>query len=351
MTSESAVYRSHGDAAVDDSNEAASGTFPAGSSVIALTAWFVLSRALSHMTARSPSLLKVATFTGVAGAILAMAALFGSLGTATLNDRGSLRILQGFRTLAVLPLALVLSATLFVEPRVELQWAALFSVAVTVLLSCALGMLRKGSSIAGRFTFATLLIGSLVELSYAPAQAMLTPGGPGAIRMAWLGRVAEVCTFAGAIACAVWSFGASKKLVGAARTRLFLPFTVAIASVMGGLVAVLPANVATYVGRTAFGARFDWALSGADTAVSKLVLFGYLLAPVSLLSAIGLSMASVGFDRGAGSRRVFALFLLLFSGFGVLRLAGPMDPIRLVTVALAAVLLERSQWRENAPAV
>ena len=46
-------------------------------------------------------------------------------------------------------------------------------------------------------------------------------------------------------------------------------------------------------------------------------------------------------------RRVLAVMLLIFGGFGVLRIAGPMDPIRLVMVALAAVLLERAQTRES----
>jgi hypothetical protein len=348
MVSDSAVYRSLEDRSVsDNSGSGESETFPAGSSIVLLGLWFVFARALAHMTARRPAMLEVATFTGVAGALLALAAIFAALGWATLETRGSLRILHALRMVVVAPLALFMSISLFREPAATFQWSAVLSVGATVLLSCAWAMARGRTTIAARVTFATLLVGSLIELAYAPAQAMLEPGGVGAVRMAWLGRLSEACTFAGSIAAARWSFTASKALVGAARTRLFLPFSVAVASVMAGLVVVLPANVATFVGRTTFGVRFDWAMGDQSAVLSKPVLFAYLVAPVGLLSAAALSMASVGQDRGAGSRRVLAVLLLLFSGFGVLRLAGPMDPIRLVMVALAVVLFERAQSREQ----
>ena len=143
MVSESAVSQSPADAADSENSNGDSGTFPTGASVLALTVWFVLARAMAHMTARRPAMLQAATFSGVTGAILAVAALFAALGWAVLESRGSLRILQTLRALIVIPLALCMASAFFVEPRPELQWGALYAAATTVLISCVLGVVRS----------------------------------------------------------------------------------------------------------------------------------------------------------------------------------------------------------------
>jgi hypothetical protein len=302
---------------------------------------------LSNITARESWMLRVATFAGVFGAVLAALALVGSLARASFVATGRTRALHALRALVALPVALQVFAAMFGEPHVALQWSALVGAALTVWISAVLGAARVGSFASARVTFALLAIGQSIELSYAPAQALLPPASAGGVLMAWLGRTAEVATLTGSVSAALWSYRIAVRAVGAQRTRLFLPFPVALAAMMTALVVVLPTAASSVIGRTAFGARFDWFSTSEAGAIHRGALLLYLVAPTLLLSASALSMASAGYDNGTGSRRALGWLLVLFAGFGVLRLAGPMDPIRLVMVSLAMVLLERSAERER----
>jgi hypothetical protein len=345
--SEQAVYRAPGEGAAASSEHEEGGTFPAGTALAALFVWFVLARALANITARRPLLHEVATFTGVFGAVLAALALVGALAMAARAASGGARVLHASRAVIALPVAFLVFASMFGEPRASVQWAGLLAALGTLWASCLTGMLRPGAIGAARATLLLFLVGESIELGYAPAQAFLSPAGAGGQAVAWLGRVAEGCTLAGAFGATLWAYRAGVRAVGAARTRLFLPFPAGLGAVMVALVVALPASVAAVLGRTTFGARFDLVTHEGATSVHRAALFGYLLAPVLLLGSTALSMASAGYDNGAGSRRSLGWLLVLFAGFGVLRLAGPMDPIRLVMVSLAAVLLERAGDRER----
>ncbi|MDP3275169.1 MAG: hypothetical protein Q8Q09_08245 [Deltaproteobacteria bacterium] len=334
------------DALAPDADEG--GTFPAGTALTAFLLWFVLARVTANLTVRRPAMLELATFSGVLGAVLAALAVLALLGTAARRSSfKKLKILHGLRTIASIPVVLLVFVSMFGESPLWLQWSALTSAAVTVAISALLGVTQPRAHAAARSAFVMLAIGELIELVYAPAQALLPSGDvSGAHTMAWLGRVAEASTFAGSFAALLWAYRASVSLVGKARTRVFLPFPVAMGSVLSALVLTLPSSVAAVLARTTFGARFDW-LTGSDAGViGRAALLGYLLAPVFLIGSVGLSMASVGFDHGAGTRRSLGWVAVLFAGFGVLRIAGPMDPIRLILVTLGAVLLERASARE-----
>lgn len=292
-------------------------------------------------------MMDAAAFFGVFGALLAAVALIGTLVRATLAAQGGARVLHGLRALLALPVGALVVAAMFGEPKPGFQWAALIGAAATVLFSGVLGALRPGAFASARIAFASLLIGECIELAYAPAQALLPTEGRGAITMAWLGRGAELCTLIGAVAATVWAYRAGERAVGAQRTRLFLPFPAALGAMMVAIIVVVPAAATVVLGRTTFGARFDLVTTNDASTVGRIALLAYAVAPTLLLSASALSMSSSGYDNGTGARRTMGWLLALFAGFGVLRLAGPMDPIRLVMVTLAMVLLERASDRER----
>ncbi len=312
-----------------------------------LAVWFVLARALSHWTERVPVMLSVATFAGVFGAILAGLAAPGMLAVDASSTRGARRALLVTRAVLAAPIALHVFAAMFGEPPIALQWAALASAGVTVLTACGTAVLRGATLPSARITLVALLIGQSVELAYAPSQALLSPSGSGAVAMAWLGRLSELCALVGSIAAMRWAWSAGVRSVGAERTKLFAPFIAGIGSVLISLVVVVRVSIGALLGRAVFGARFDWFTHDEGASVGRGALVLYLLAPILLLGAITLSMGSVGRDRGAGARRALGWLAILFAGFGVLRIAGPMDPIRLVVVTLGAVLLERATDREG----
>ncbi len=341
------MYRSPADATSEQAEHEEGSTFPAGTALLSLFAWFVLARALANLTARSPRLLDIATFAGVFGAMLASVALVGTLVRAAASSKGAARFVHALRALLALPVAALVVAAMFGEPRTSIQWAGLVGAASTIAFSAVLGAARPGAFASARATFALLLIGEGIELAYAPAQAMLPPAGSGAVTMAWLGRIAEASTMLGAIAAVVWACRAGWRAVGAQRTKLFLPFPVALAAMITAIVVMVPAAASVVLGRTTFGARFDLVSTDAESSVGRLALLAYAIAPTLLLGSSALSMASFGYDNGAGSRRALGWMLVLFAGFGVLRLAGPMDPIRLAMVALAMVLLQRAGDRER----
>lgn len=342
-----AVYRSPADATSEPAEQDEGATFPAGTALAALFVWFILARPLANITATRPWMLQTATFMGVFGAVLAALALVGTLVRAALSTAGSTRIIHALRALVALPVALLVFAALFGEPRSSIQWAALIGAGTTAAFSLVMGAARPGAFASARIAFALLLIGELIELSYAPAQAMLPPAGSGAVAMAWLGRGAELCTLLGSVAATLWAYRAGTRAVGAERTKLFLPFPAALLAIIVAMIVMVPAAASAVLARTTFGARFDLVSNDAESVVSRLALLGYSIAPTLLLGTAALSTASIGFDNGAGARRSLGWLLVLFAGFGVLRLAGPMDPIRLVMVALATVLLERAGDRER----
>jgi hypothetical protein len=66
------------------------------------------------------------------------------------------------------------------------------------------------------------------------------------------------------------------------------------------------------------------------------------------LCAASISVAAIFLDRGAAARRALGWAAILMAGFGALRLAGPMDPMRFATVSLGAVMLAQAATLEAA---
>ncbi len=311
-----------------------------------LAVWFVFARTLSHWTERVPALLSVATFAGVFGAVLAGLATPGTLAIDATRSSGAPRALLAARAVLAAPIAALVFASMFGEPPVALQWTALASAGLTLVLAASTAIVRRDTLTSARLTLLALLVGEGIELAYAPAQALLPPNGSGALAMAWLGRISELCALLGSAAAARWAWSAGVRSVGAERTKLFAPFVASIAAVLLALVTVVRTPAGAMLGRVVFGARFDLVSLDEHSAVSRPALFLYILAPIMVLASITLSGAGIGRDRGAGARRTLGWLAILFAGFGVLRIAGPMDPIRLALVALGAVLLERATDRE-----
>ena len=65
-----------------------------------------------------------------------------------------------------------------------------------------------------------------------------------------------------------------------------------------------------------------------------------------LITASSVSLATQGNDRGGGVRRALGWTCVLLAGFGAVSIAGPLDPLRAVLVALGALLLEQAVERE-----
>jgi hypothetical protein len=66
-----------------------------------------------------------------------------------------------------------------------------------------------------------------------------------------------------------------------------------------------------------------------------------------LVAAGGVSLAAQRHDEGASIRRALAWPCILMAGFGAASPAGPMDPYRVVALALGVLLLEQSMERET----
>jgi hypothetical protein len=228
------------------------------------------------------------------------------------------------------------------------QWAGLWGTLGTIVLSLVPAIVRARGMWVPRLTLLLLLVGEIVELGWPPAHLAFAPGTFWPQLFGKLGPVSEACAFIGAILALTWSVFSTRYTSGWWRARMFLPLPIVTSTVMSFLMTTLPPRVVMAAARHAFGVRFDlvWSENGQIAAFSMPGLIVYLLIPELLIGAAAVSVAAVGVDRGAAARRSLGWLAILFAGFGALRLAGPMDPIRLVLVSLGAILLERAVVRE-----
>lgn len=325
------------------------GTFPAGSALAALGVWFVLTRVVVRFTMQHPGAAKVAMFAGAGGAVLAALALVGATLETVRDEPSAVRRALGWvRLLFAVPVAALVFAAVFDEPPALLQWLALGGAAATVTLATLAAVVRRAPGmLAMRGALALLLVGELAELVIPPVMS-LAPGEPFWVRLVErISPVSELATLVGAALAVAWAYAATNRAAGAPRTRMFLPLPIFVSVVLSYLAFTLPERVAAAVARSAFGVRFDLLTHSSVTGhVSKAAVLLYLLIPELLFCASSISLAGLMFDRGAAARRALGWVAVLLAGFGALRLAGPMDPMRLVLVALGAALLERAAARE-----
>jgi hypothetical protein len=326
----------------------ARGTFPAGTAVAALAVWFLLSRLLVRIATERPLAGRIAVFTGVLGAVLGIIAMLLHIGDDLREKSVGLRALAIARLSFVLPTGLLVSSTMIGEPAAWQQWAGLWGTAGTIVLSLVPAIVRARGMWVPRITLLLLLIGELVELGWPPAHLAFAPGTFWPLLFQKLGAVSEACAFIGAMLALTWSIFSTRYTSGWWRARMFLPLPIVTSAVMSFLMTTLPPRIVMAAARYAFGVRFDliWSDDGRIAAFSMPGLIVYLLIPELLIGASAVSVAAIGVDKGAAARRALGWLAILFAGFGALRLAGPMDPIRLVLVSLGTILLERAVVRE-----
>lgn len=326
------------------SSSEARGTFPAGTALAALSVWFLLSRVLVRVASERPAAARVAVFAGVLGAVLGVIATLIHMADGLRERSIVARVIAAARLACMLPVGLLVSATMMGEPTSSQQWAGLFGAAGLLWLVLVPAVVRAREMWLARMTLVLLLVGESIELGWPPAHIAFAPGTFWPRLFGRLGAMSEMCALVGAILAFAWAVRSTRYVAGWARTRMFLPLPVFTAALLSMLSSTIPPRIAVAAARHAFGVRFDlvWSDSSQLAVYSIAGLMAYLLIPELLIGAAAVSVAAITVDRGAAPRRALGWIAILFAGFGALRLSGPMDPIRLVLVSLGVVLLERS---------
>ena len=330
----SAAVRASAERSVPDER----GTFPAGTALTLLAVYFVLTRLVVRFAATHPMAARVAMISAVVGAILACAATVRLL-VENLRGKPALTIA---RLILVAPVVALVIAAVGGQPLESVQSAALGGALATVVLSLGVAIARARGLRFARIALACLLIGEVIELGWPPAHSIAVPGSIWPRVFDRAGSVTEIIAIVGSVMALAWAIQSTMRVAGAARTRMFLPMPVIIGVLVSMLATTVPTRLATAVAHSAFGVRFDLLTVPAHVGVPTSWLLLYLLIPELLVCAASISMAGILFDRGAAVRRSLGWLAVLIAGFGALRFAGPMDPIRLALVCLAVVLLERS---------
>lgn len=320
--------------------------FPAGVAVVFLTLGFFVTRVFVGLADQRVRLAQAGTFATVMGVVLALVAIARFAWSASGARRPLLSLVV--RAVAIAPvLTLCVAAMFSTEVSRGLQWASLGGLGALVLASCgrSVAVLLRGGHRLAATTVSLLVMGELIEL-FGPAASLASRPGSGLPRVAdALGRVSEAATFVGVALATVWAFRRAREHLGALRATAFLAMPAGFGAVLLTLPARLP-RTTELVARSAFGARFDLAGVGGAGHPTRLALSVYTLLFTGMIGAVSLSLATQSIDRGAGARRGLAWTCLLLAGFGAAGLAGPMDPLREVLVALGVLLLEQSAERE-----
>jgi len=320
--------------------------FPAGGAVFFLAAGFFATRVLTGASAVRPWLASVGAFCAVTGAMLALVASL-RLSFETTALRGRWGAFFG-RAVALAPIAaLGLLATLGTSLSQRLQLVALTGLTATLLVAG----LRAAAIAAGRrswlalATVLVLVVGEGIELFLPVVSFASAPGASLPRVAASLGRVGELCAFAGIALALAWSIARTAALAGRQRALAFLGMPTVFTAVLMWLPARLP-RTTELVARSAFGARFDLARVGGAGHPSRLGLAAYTLLFSGLIAAASVSLAALDGPRGAGARRSLAWTSLLLAGFGGLGMAGPVEPLRAVALTLGVLLLEQAVEHE-----
>lgn len=326
------------------------GTFPAGTAVLALAVCFVVTRLLSRLASEHRVLATIAEVAGITGSILAALTLLVNLIEGVRIQSGGRRVLASLQLLAGAQVTMLVAASLRGVPSPTVQWCGVAGAAALIVMLLVDAVARATGEWLVRGSLVLLLVGELVELGWPPTHFAFETGEGAAQWFSRLGGVSELATLLGAALALAWSVRATLRAAGPMRTRMFLPLPVFIAVLLSMMATSFPPRAAVAVAEVAFGARFDllWRSESAHLLPTSALLL-YLLMPELLLCAASVSLAAVGFDRGAAARRSLGWTAVLMAGFGALRMAGPMDPVRIVTVSLGVLLLSQSVGREDAP--
>lgn len=327
--------------------------FPAGFAFLALTASFVMTRLVPRLGSDFPMALRGAALASVLGALLALIAavpLFVAPSVSTTRDPAS----RFVRAVLVAPLVVFVLASLWVFPPLPVRVAGLVSLVAVLTIALATAVRAASHCAAARIALTCLLIGQVLELL---PSALVVGGGAGfvphGVRVQAAGGVSEVCAFVGAASGLAWSLRASIRLAGWGRARLFLPAPL-LSSFWMWFLAVSKARLSAALAYHVFGTRFDaMHLSGVDRMPAWILVL-YSCVPLSLMTAASASLAGVGLDRGASSRRTLGWLLVLVGGFGTVgvdaavRFVPGLDPMRVACVLLGAVLLGDAAHLERA---
>ncbi len=321
--------------------------FPAGLAVAFLTLGFFVTRVFVGLADQRAWLGHAGTFATVSGAIFALVAIVRFAWSSS-GARHAFVSLAA-RSAAIAPvLALTAVAMFSTTVSRSLQWASLAGVALLVLVAGirTIALHLKGDRRIAAMTLALLVMGQSIEL-FGPVASLASQPGSALPRVAFLlGRVSEASTFVGIALAIVWAMRSAIASLGRARSMLFLAMPLGFGAVLLSLPARLP-RTTEMVARSAFGTRFDLANVGGAGHPSRLALSVYATLFTGLVAAVSLSFATQSLDRGAGARRGLAWMCVLLAGFGAAGIAGPTDPLRVVLVALGALLMEQSAERED----
>lgn len=317
--------------------------FPAGAATAGLVLGFAFTRLLVGASHRWPSLGTFGTFAALMGVLLAMAAL------ARLSWESSpSSAARSLRLGLLAPLFVLDARAMLGEPSRPLQSAGLLSVAAVLMVSLGRGVflaLRRRDRLPA-VTLALLLVGELVELVTPPLRFAAAPTSPTARLAERLGAVGEFMAFAGVPLALAWTVRSALRRAGLARTLSVSAMPLAFGVMMFGLPFGRPILSRT-AAASGFGVRFDLAGGAMLAHPSAVTVATYSLLFSMLLAASSIALGVKGCDAGSLGRRSLAWTCVLVAGFGAVNAAGPLDPLRLTTLCLAALLLEQSVARED----
>jgi hypothetical protein len=326
------------------------GTFPAGSAVALLIYGFLFTRLFVGLTAQRPWLAHVGSFCAVSGVCLALVALPRMCWQSTVQrETGALSgASMMLRALALLPITLAAVLAMRGELPHAVQWGALTGVGVLiqVSLSRAVWIALRRREFLPALVLLALMLGELAELVGPPARAAAIPGSFWPRVAEGLSPVGEVLALAGVPLAFAWSLKSSLRRAGLPLVAAFGAAPAALVVVLSTLATRYPLTVDT-VARVAFGARFALWPSALVGTAPRWFLAMYSLLFSLLVAAGGVSLAAQRHDEGASIRRALAWPCILMAGFGAASPAGPMDPYRVVALALGVLLLEQSMERET----
>jgi hypothetical protein len=341
VTTTASSHRAEAEAALPEGS-----LFPAGFAVLLLTPGFFVTRVFGGLAGQRPWLGQLGTIATVAGVVLALVAI-ARLAWFASGARGAFASLVA-RSLAIAPVAALAFVAMFATTVSQtLQWVSLGGVAALVLVAGGRGVasaLARKNRIAAA-SLMLLVAGETVEL-FGPIASYASRPGSSLPRVAdALGRVSEASAFVGVTLAVVWALRRALAHLGTLRAMAFVAMPAAFTAVLLTLPARLP-RTTEMVARASFGARFDLAGVGGAGHPSRAALMVYTLLFTGLIGAVSLSLATQSLDRGAGVRRGLGWVCVLLAGFGAVGIAGPMDPLRAVCVALGVLLLEQAAERE-----
>lgn len=317
--------------------------FPSGTAVTGLVFGFAFTRLLVGASSRWPWLGTLGTFSAVVGVFLALAAL------SRLSWESSASApMRALRLALVVPLFALDARAMFGDPSRALQSIALGGVAALLTVSLCRGATQayRQKNFLPAVTLVLLLVGELIELVTPPLRFAAAPTASTATLATRLGNLSEITAFIGIPLALFWTVRSALRRVGFARTLSASAMPIAF----GVMIFALPFS-RPLLSRTAasagFNVRFDLAGGAILTHPSAITVAFYSTLFSFLLAASTLALSLKATDSGSLGRRALGWACILTTGFGAVSTAGPVDPLRLTTLCLGALLLEQSVARED----